>query len=145
MPKQSYCHFGHALDEFRRLMACTCSRNCQVGKKKEKRHLLALVWLLAVDKILLIVFSDFGVVLHFCVSTLLQMTCQDVSTMLRYGLNPIIFLVNNLSYTIEVSSAHFLYQFQSIIIALQCSARKKGVPGLWTKNACTPHQDLLRI
>eukprot|EP00983_Pelagomonas_calceolata_P034239 1072523-Pelagomonas_calceolata.AAC.1 len=30
-----------------------------------------------------------------------QMTCQDVSTMLRYGLNPIIFLINNLSYTIE--------------------------------------------
>lgn len=31
-----------------------------------------------------------------------QMTCQDVSTMLRYRLNPIIILINNGSYTIEV-------------------------------------------
>lgn len=31
-----------------------------------------------------------------------QMTAQEVSTMIRYGLNPIIFLINNGGYTIEV-------------------------------------------
>ncbi|KAG7674915.1 hypothetical protein Ndes2526B_g07757 [Nannochloris sp. 'desiccata'] len=31
-----------------------------------------------------------------------QMTCQEISTMLRYHLNPIIILINNGSYTIEV-------------------------------------------
>ncbi|KAL3161234.1 Pyruvate decarboxylase 1 [Trebouxia sp. C0009 RCD-2024] len=31
-----------------------------------------------------------------------QVTAQDVSTMIRYGLNPIIFLINNGGYTIEV-------------------------------------------
>jgi len=31
-----------------------------------------------------------------------QMTAQEVSTMIRYGLNPIIFLLNNKGYTIEV-------------------------------------------
>uniref|UniRef100_A0A6B2L2B6 pyruvate decarboxylase n=1 Tax=Arcella intermedia TaxID=1963864 RepID=A0A6B2L2B6_9EUKA len=31
-----------------------------------------------------------------------QMTAQEVSTMIRYGLNPIIFLLNNQGYTIEV-------------------------------------------
>ena len=30
------------------------------------------------------------------------MTAQEVSTMIRYGLNPIIFLINNGGYTIEV-------------------------------------------
>jgi TPP-dependent 2-oxoacid decarboxylase len=30
------------------------------------------------------------------------MTAQEVSTMLRYRLNPIIFLINNGAYTIEV-------------------------------------------
>ena len=31
-----------------------------------------------------------------------QMTCQEISTMIRYHLNPIIILINNGSYTIEV-------------------------------------------
>lgn len=31
-----------------------------------------------------------------------QLTAQEVSTMIRYGLNPIIFLINNSGYTIEV-------------------------------------------
>lgn len=31
-----------------------------------------------------------------------QMTAQEISTMIRYGLNPIIFLINNGGYTIEV-------------------------------------------
>ena len=31
-----------------------------------------------------------------------QVTVQDVSTMIRYGQNPIIFLINNGVYTIEV-------------------------------------------
>ncbi|MBW4628628.1 MAG: hypothetical protein KME49_24710 [Brasilonema octagenarum HA4186-MV1] len=31
-----------------------------------------------------------------------QLTAQEVSTMIRYGLNPIIFLINNRGYTIEV-------------------------------------------
>ena len=31
-----------------------------------------------------------------------QVTVQDVSTMIRYGQNPIIFLINNGGYTIEV-------------------------------------------
>ena len=31
-----------------------------------------------------------------------QMTCQEISTMLRYKLNPVIILINNGSYTIEV-------------------------------------------
>ena len=37
-------------------------------------------------------------VITFCI------TChvQDVSTMIRYGLNPVIFLINNGGYTIEV-------------------------------------------
>jgi len=30
-----------------------------------------------------------------------QVTCQEISTMIRYGLNPIIFLINNDGYTIE--------------------------------------------
>jgi indolepyruvate decarboxylase len=30
-----------------------------------------------------------------------QVTCQDISTMIRYGLKPIIFLINNDGYTIE--------------------------------------------
>jgi indolepyruvate decarboxylase len=30
-----------------------------------------------------------------------QMTCQELSTMIRLGLNPIIFLINNDGYTIE--------------------------------------------
>ncbi len=30
-----------------------------------------------------------------------QVTCQDLSTMIRYGLKPIIFLINNDGYTIE--------------------------------------------
>lgn len=33
-----------------------------------------------------------------------QVTAQDVSSMIRFGLNPIIFLVNNSGYTIEVTS-----------------------------------------
>jgi TPP-dependent 2-oxoacid decarboxylase len=31
-----------------------------------------------------------------------QLTAQEVSTMIRYGTNPIIFLLNNRGYTIEV-------------------------------------------
>lgn len=31
-----------------------------------------------------------------------QLTAQEVSTMIRYGVNPIIFLINNFGYTIEV-------------------------------------------
>jgi len=31
-----------------------------------------------------------------------QMTAQEISTMIRYGVNPIIFLLNNRGYTIEV-------------------------------------------
>jgi indolepyruvate decarboxylase len=30
-----------------------------------------------------------------------QLTCQEVSTMIRYGLNPIIFLINNDGYLVE--------------------------------------------
>jgi indolepyruvate decarboxylase len=30
-----------------------------------------------------------------------QMTCQEISTIIRYGLNPIIFLINNDGYTVE--------------------------------------------
>ena len=39
----------------------------------------------------------------------LQMTVQDISTMLRYGLTPIIFLANNNGLTIEVGACVFLF------------------------------------
>ncbi|KAL3694458.1 hypothetical protein R1sor_008109 [Riccia sorocarpa] len=41
-------------------------------------------------------------VLSFIGDGSFQVTCQDVSTMIRQGLNPIIFLINNGGYTIEV-------------------------------------------
>lgn len=38
-----------------------------------------------------------------------QMTAQEVSTMIRYGVNPIIFLLNNKGYTIEVEIHDGIY------------------------------------
>ncbi len=35
-------------------------------------------------------------------SHMIKFFVQDVSTMIRYGLNPVIFLINNGGYTIEV-------------------------------------------
>lgn len=38
-----------------------------------------------------------------------QMTAQEISTMIRYGVNPIIFLINNKGYTIEVEIHDGIY------------------------------------
>lgn len=38
-----------------------------------------------------------------------QMTAQEVSTMIRYGADPIIFLINNKGYTIEVEIHDGIY------------------------------------
>jgi len=38
-----------------------------------------------------------------------QLTAQEVSTMIRYGLDPIIFLINNRGYTIEVEIHDGIY------------------------------------
>ena len=38
-----------------------------------------------------------------------QMTAQEVSVMIRYGVNPIIFLINNKGYTIEVEIHDGIY------------------------------------
>jgi TPP-dependent 2-oxoacid decarboxylase len=35
-------------------------------------------------------------------SFILQMTAQDIGTMMRFGATPIIFLVNNAGYAIEI-------------------------------------------
>jgi hypothetical protein len=37
-----------------------------------------------------------------CAASRVQMTAQDVSTMMRFGAAPIIFLVNNAGYAIEI-------------------------------------------
>lgn len=47
-----------------------------------------------------------------------QVTAQDVSTMMRYGQNPIIILVNNGGYTIEVR----------VEVGVACVARQAGQP-----------------
>ena len=49
-------------------------------------------------RFLLFLFSSTVVVIHFRV---LQVTCQDISTMIRGGQRSIIFLLNNGGYTIE--------------------------------------------
>ncbi len=36
------------------------------------------------------------------ITSCIACSVQDVSTMIRYGLNPVIFLINNGGYTIEV-------------------------------------------
>ncbi|KAF5833071.1 putative pyruvate decarboxylase [Dunaliella salina] len=70
-----------------------------------------------------------------------QMTCQDVSTMLRYGLNPIIFLINNLSYTIEVQihdgpyNAIMNWDYEGMVKCLN-----NGQGRLWTAKVQTEEQ-----
>ncbi|KAF5833070.1 pyruvate decarboxylase [Dunaliella salina] len=70
-----------------------------------------------------------------------QMTCQDVSTMLRYGLNPIIFLINNFSYTIEVQihdgpyNALMNWDYEGMVKCLN-----NGQGRLWTAKVKTEEQ-----